>query len=569
LVLAGFGVTLFVVVVLLTHVDFAARPGDTDDAMRLVMVRDLLSGRGWYDQLIPRLQPPQGLYMHWSRLIDGGIASIVSVYRVFASQKIAEFLGRVTWPLLWIAPAVMAALFIARAIGAKTAVLVAAVLLLNMEIYRQFLPGRIDHHNVQIVGALVSLAFAMAPSGRPRFAACSGLASAAGLAVGLEALPFHVLIGASFAAGFILDERRAQSAGAYGLALAVGAAALFVAQTPPWRWSLAACDAMGLNLVCALAVGGLGLGLASLRPAKSRALRCAVMVLCALAAAFVYLGLDPACIHGPFAGIDPQAQTQWLDKVQEVQPLNVIWRLDRESAVSGGAFLATSLLAAVWLAAARRWRPTLNLGLALVAMVLAAVMGALVWRMMDYVFWIGLAVLAAAISQGLRRWRSDLLLPTLAATVALSPATLTAAVNESLRFVAPNHQGLWSRALDQCSQTGAFAQLAGLPRGVVLADPDLGPYILRATPQSVVAAPYHRMSRSVMAAIGAFDDPPDKAEGVVRSLRATYVVDCPALPFGSKPGALGALLRQDRPPTWLERVSPAGARLEIYRVRSR
>src|SRR3989442_10500095 len=37
--------------------------GDTDDAMRLVLVRDLLAGRGWYDQLIPRLTPPTGAYL--------------------------------------------------------------------------------------------------------------------------------------------------------------------------------------------------------------------------------------------------------------------------------------------------------------------------------------------------------------------------------------------------------------------------------------------------------------------------------------------------------------------------
>lgn len=47
--------------------------GDTDDATRLVMVRDMFAGHGWWDQKITRLQPPVGLYMHWSRLLDGGL----------------------------------------------------------------------------------------------------------------------------------------------------------------------------------------------------------------------------------------------------------------------------------------------------------------------------------------------------------------------------------------------------------------------------------------------------------------------------------------------------------------
>ena len=40
--------------------DITTTLGDTDDAMRLVMVRDLMHGRGWYSQWIGRLQPPLG-----------------------------------------------------------------------------------------------------------------------------------------------------------------------------------------------------------------------------------------------------------------------------------------------------------------------------------------------------------------------------------------------------------------------------------------------------------------------------------------------------------------------------
>ena len=55
------------------------RPGadqdlSTDDAMRLVQVRDLLAGQGWFDLTQYRLNPPDGVAMHWSRLIDLPIA---------------------------------------------------------------------------------------------------------------------------------------------------------------------------------------------------------------------------------------------------------------------------------------------------------------------------------------------------------------------------------------------------------------------------------------------------------------------------------------------------------------
>src|SRR6185312_16839850 len=51
--------------------------GDTDDAVRLVLVRQLRSGQaGWYHPEIFRLQVPTGALMHWSRLVDGGIAGL-------------------------------------------------------------------------------------------------------------------------------------------------------------------------------------------------------------------------------------------------------------------------------------------------------------------------------------------------------------------------------------------------------------------------------------------------------------------------------------------------------------
>ena len=41
----------------------------TDDAMRLVQVRDWIGGQGWFDLFQHRLDPP-GASMHWSRVVD-------------------------------------------------------------------------------------------------------------------------------------------------------------------------------------------------------------------------------------------------------------------------------------------------------------------------------------------------------------------------------------------------------------------------------------------------------------------------------------------------------------------
>src|SRR3982074_2512185 len=52
----------------------------TGDAMRLVEVRDLIAGQGWFDLMQHRLDPP-GLPMHWSRVIDVPLAGLILALR--------------------------------------------------------------------------------------------------------------------------------------------------------------------------------------------------------------------------------------------------------------------------------------------------------------------------------------------------------------------------------------------------------------------------------------------------------------------------------------------------------
>ena len=70
--------------------------GDTDDAVRLMLVRDLLAGHGWFNVTLPAINPPQGLEMHWSRLLDGGIASLELLLGLVLPPDRAEFIARAT-----------------------------------------------------------------------------------------------------------------------------------------------------------------------------------------------------------------------------------------------------------------------------------------------------------------------------------------------------------------------------------------------------------------------------------------------------------------------------------------
>ena len=75
--------------------------GDTDDAVRLVTVRELLGGAPWFDTTLPRIGAPEPLVSHWSRLIDAAArrADRRSVAAAWARSG-AELATRIVWPAL-------------------------------------------------------------------------------------------------------------------------------------------------------------------------------------------------------------------------------------------------------------------------------------------------------------------------------------------------------------------------------------------------------------------------------------------------------------------------------------
>ncbi|HXQ46480.1 MAG TPA: hypothetical protein VN806_07680, partial [Caulobacteraceae bacterium] len=106
--------------------------GDSDDAMRLVLVRELAHGRGWYDQLIWRVQPPYGFWPHWSRLLDGVLAGLLGVLKLGLGDAQAEWWLRFLWPLCLVGPAIAAGLAVTDRLNPdpvlrRAAVLAAAV----------------------------------------------------------------------------------------------------------------------------------------------------------------------------------------------------------------------------------------------------------------------------------------------------------------------------------------------------------------------------------------------------------------------------------------------------------
>src|SRR5579863_7548063 len=101
----------------------------TDDAMRLVEVRDLIGGQGWLDLVQHRMDPPGGLSMHWSRLIDAPLAASILLMRPLLGMHGAEAVTLYFWPALLFAVAIALVAAIARQLSNSSNAMIAAALL--------------------------------------------------------------------------------------------------------------------------------------------------------------------------------------------------------------------------------------------------------------------------------------------------------------------------------------------------------------------------------------------------------------------------------------------------------
>jgi hypothetical protein len=507
--------------------------GDTDDAVRLLAVRELLGGAPWFDTTLPRIGAPDPLVSHWSRLIDLPLAVLVGGFTPLLGPDRAELATRIVWPaLLFLALARIVAGEAQRRSGPMGAAFALALVATSALALAQFRPGRIDHHNAQILCAVAGLLYLARSLEHKRAGWTAGLFLGLGLAIGYEAIALVVpAMGLAVLAAAWRPRHCAPMAGdgvaRTVLATAMTLAAALIATVPPNRWLAIHCDALSLNLVvfAASAAGGVWTSLVVPRRARIRVWLLGASL---AAAAGVYAGLEPACLAGPFGQVSPALKSLWLDRVMETRSILWLGGLNPAPALATVAFLLIGAAAqvALW-----RRRGDMGHGLAAAFVVLAAALGCWQIKLLPYACWLA----ALALAQWAAQWGATAsrapMVVRIAAVVLLSQATLDAAfgalstpfrsVTAPARIAAET--GDPRRA---CFQTAVVRRLAALPAGLVAADIDLGPYIVALSPHRIVAAPYHRLAQGILANHAIFDGSPEGAQRRLAALGVDYVALC-------------------------------------------
>ena len=547
--------------------------GDTDDNLRMMQVRALLEGQGWYDLRQYRLNPPYGADIHWSRLVDLPIAGIKLALAPLIGGRAAEQAAVAAAPLLPMLVAMLAMAATARRlIGPWAFALAIALLACAGSARGMWVPLRIDHHGWQLAMLAVAV-MALTDAKRARGGATLGAATALSLAIGLEMLLYLALAGAAVVLMWICDGGQARRLAAYGASLAGGCALGFLlfashanrapvcdALSPVWLSAMTAAGAIAVALACS-----------TLRtwPARLAAAAAAGAV---LAAAFALAW--PECL-GRLEQSGPELERLWLSKVREAMPVwrhgartaaliltlpvagligysMMLWTHRRDPArlVPWAAIAAPAILAAALLLWQTRAGPAAQL---------LAIPGATAFAWAAIGWMMGIRLMPARI------------LAVLAAFLIVSGVAtgfftrlFPAEISKSRRAV--------NIANNRCPTLAALRPVARQPRGNVLTFVDLGPRLINVTHHNAITGPYHRNERLIVDVMRAWRGDAENARRTVARYRIDYVLICPnysesTIYRSETPNGFYMQLVRGKAPDWLRPVAlPAHSPFRMWRV---
>ncbi|TPI36648.1 GtrA family protein [Mesorhizobium sp. B3-1-6] len=552
---------------------------DNDSMLRLVEVRDLLGGQGWFDLHQYRMGASGGFVMHWSRLVDTPLALIIMAFDALgASPATAERAAQIIWPTLLYGLTIFVLMRAAQRFAGANVAMPALILstagLFFLVIYS---PGVIDHHNVQLLLTAASLWLLMeAPSWRPA-ALLSGICAGLTLAVGMETAPYVAVLGICAAVLFILDDKERVTARGFGLGFAGIASLVFVVTIRPADWGVAQCDAFSSFQFAIAALSGFGLAIAAASTGPTTRARLGSTLALAVVVAAAAMLFFPQCLASPYAGMDERIRTYWLADVVEAQPF---WSVAVHQPKLMAARYVTPFIAILLIGFQLRTR-RLRREEMLAAILLVVAFGVSLWQVRGSTFSVAFAVLPLSAWIAKIRLRADAA-PSWRLSTGIVMAWLVS-LNATWAGVAVAAQSVVQKAPQRinsdpdhavtCGKPSDFHDLAVMPATTVLASSNLGSGILMFTRHRALAGPYHRNVGGNLAMLDAFMGTPDAARAVIEREHVGLVAICRgnteeiSLGLDAPKGLAAALLRGDLP-AWLELdQSTAGKPIEIYKVR--
>ncbi|HEY7959388.1 MAG TPA: AcrB/AcrD/AcrF family protein [Sphingomicrobium sp.] len=548
--------------------------GDTDDNMRIMQVRALLHGQGWFDLRQYRMNPPFGANIHWSRLVDLPIAGLIVGLRPFIGGAAAERWAVAIAPMLpYLLLLYSLALTARRLLGPGAYVFAFLAIIFAGSTNGMFAPERIDHHGWQL--ALLALSISsLADPNRTRGGLILGISTALSLAIGMEMIIYLALVGVAIALFWVDDAGERERLRTYGISLG-GATAFCFLIFASYANRSPVCDALSpVWLSDMLVAGAVSYGLALLSPSDWRKRLALALVAGAIVAAFHALTW-PDCLQR-LERVSPEVEQLWLSHVKEARPVYMHgWRI----ATLIAALPITGAIgwgAMIWRALGDRDLLRRTIGAAIPGFAASLL---LLWQVRtgpsaQMMAVIGGAALVWFLLPTFWKSTNSAILVLGAACVVLLGAG--AAVPLVLRFIpeppASKRDLEIGRANRLCGSMWGLHAVALQPKGVVMTFVDLGPRLIAVTHHDAIAGPYHRNGEQIADVFNFWRGSADQAHRLAEKYHANYVLSCPdssttTIFMAETPRGFYAQLQRGQVPNWLIPVKlPNDSPYRMWRV---
>ncbi len=307
---------------------------DLDDRMRALQIRELVQTGSYFDLSLSFMALPEPYLSHYSRLVDLPYALISWMAGPVVGSSLAVWIAFHVWPVVMLLLFLrLAYATVFRICGQEPPVgqlvLIAVLLAVAM---LEFSPGRIDHHNMQLL-LMMAMIYGLVREDRLG-GLIAGASAALSIAVGLECIPYIATGLAALAIAAIVDpdkHRRQLVAAGAGFGLAAVPAGFFSLGLP--GVTAPSCDVIGAPWISIMVLSSAILTIAPSLPfwrqssenPAATALRFASLAIPALAGGAVVLALYPQCAGDPYANVEGLARTLWFDRIDQEKPLTAIF----------------------------------------------------------------------------------------------------------------------------------------------------------------------------------------------------------------------------------------------------
>lgn len=334
--------TVAMIVIFLSMTEGVAQVSDVDDRMRELQIRHLLSPKGqWFDFQLPFIAMPEPYFSPWSRLVDLPYVIVTASAEMLFAPEVALNIALFIVPLLLLVPfSFLAALLLTRMVPLETfstrmqIILIVCMVCFLASVVQEFSPGRIDHHNVQILAMMMLACGLMLWSFNGGVLIGSG--AAISLVTGLEVLPLVVVVWAGLILSYLVGtkESRRVLLGAC-MAMFIATIVCAFAFLGPASIRSVQCDAFSAPYILPMILVPLSIcGSLYFTPrAAQQSIKAAAFIVPLLIIVAVTACLFPQCLQGPYGMLGPLEHALWFDRLLQEKNFLQLYSVDTSGVV--------------------------------------------------------------------------------------------------------------------------------------------------------------------------------------------------------------------------------------------